>query len=178
MTKKRLFVAIELPEELRIALSNAMMESPAEDIRWTPPENLHITLLFIGDTQEEQIPAIKKSLKKGLSGIEPFYLSFSGYKIIYKKKQPVMVWGVFDFPEAYKKLAEKLHQTCQISAKHDPYPHVTLTRIKKKTDLSAEKLKPFEEIRFHDWKISGFSLFESVLTAERPYYKVLDHFNF
>ena len=64
MNKKRLFVAINLPEEIKknlFCFKNRYLEIPA---RWTKKENLHITLYFIGYVSEKNLEKIREALKE------------------------------------------------------------------------------------------------------------------
>lgn len=177
MAQKRLFVAIDLPDALKNALEEAMNQSSAGNLRWTPAENLHITLVFIGDAPEEQIPELSQKIEEVAAVQPPFSLDYAGSKMIYRKKKPVMLWGVFDFPEAFSDLARSLHNSLNIEARHAPFPHVTLSRIKKPIDPYKLDLSPLQQIEFNSWQIKQLTLFESIRTKDRPYYYALDTFS-
>jgi 2'-5' RNA ligase len=62
----RIFVALDIPEEVRAALGAlvARLRPVSRDVRWTRIEGVHLTLKFIGEVQPEKVEAIKASLAK------------------------------------------------------------------------------------------------------------------
>ena len=59
----RLFVAIEIPDEVKAALGAALGDHrEGRAVRWSSPETLHLTLKFLGETDESAVPAIASAL--------------------------------------------------------------------------------------------------------------------
>ena len=74
----RLFVAIELPGEVRDALSRLQHELQRrglEKLRWVRPEGIHLTLKFLGETPVERVSAIKDALDETVRGVQTQELS-------------------------------------------------------------------------------------------------------
>ena len=70
----RLFVAIELPAEVRQALlrvQDDLRRAGADRLRWVRPEGVHLTLKFLGEVAAERVDAVEAALR---SAIEPFEL--------------------------------------------------------------------------------------------------------
>ncbi len=78
----RLFVAIELPTDVREALAltvRALQAAGAnEGLRWVRPDGIHLTLKFLGSTDEEDFPAINTALRVAVRDIAPFELQPEG----------------------------------------------------------------------------------------------------
>src|SRR5690242_19962239 len=75
----RLFIAMELPQEVRQQFAgwqDALRELVRPKVSWTKPENLHLTLKFIGEANEEQTAAIRQALAK-VAG-QPLTLAIAG----------------------------------------------------------------------------------------------------
>jgi 2'-5' RNA ligase len=80
---RRLFVAIELPEGVRDALRGAIgllqRNGLAAGLRWVRPEGIHLTLKFLGATEEPRVPAIADALRGALAGAPAFGLRPDGF---------------------------------------------------------------------------------------------------
>ena len=78
----RLFVAIELPDEVKQALVEAVRALRGagvdDGLRWVRPEGVHVTLKFLGPTPPERVPAIIDALRDAVRGVAPFDLQPSG----------------------------------------------------------------------------------------------------
>jgi len=92
----RVFIAINLPESTREELASYQEKWPELSARWTKPENLHITLDFIGNVSDEELEEIKEETKEIYRNYKPFTLKLS--KIVYgpSEKMPRMIWAIGD----------------------------------------------------------------------------------
>lgn len=90
---KRVFIAINLPEEIKNQLIAFQKKWPTLPIRWTKKENIHITLVFLGYLDENQLSETIQTTKEIASNHKPLAVSFE--KIHYGppgKMPPRMVW--------------------------------------------------------------------------------------
>ena len=72
MTKFRGFIAIDIPSSQKIVeLSNQIKNSGA-NVKSVELENMHITLKFLGDTEEQHIDKIEEIIKNSIEGIDSF----------------------------------------------------------------------------------------------------------
>ena len=95
----RLFVALEIPSAVRTNLAAVTAglralesESPGKKSRWTPPENLHVTLKFIGNVAPEKLDQIRTLLTRVRSE-RPVELRFRGLGFFPDAKRPRVVWA-------------------------------------------------------------------------------------
>lgn len=74
---RRLFVAVWLPGEARAEAAGVLdrLAVAAPDVRWAPPESLHVTLAFLGDVDEPRIPALEECIGRALAGAPAFELA-------------------------------------------------------------------------------------------------------
>jgi 2'-5' RNA ligase len=144
----RVFAAYPIEKDLaKRFLQVSLKNSLVKNIRWTPEENLHITLFFIGEIDESNLEPIKAASKETFEGIKVFSLQFEDV-VVKGKKNHSMVWGLFRKEKAFSELSEKIYVQVKpmmtISRVHeDPLPHCTLARIKgefnrDEMDLSAD----------------------------------------
>lgn len=91
----RCFVAIELDPDFRAALREACAHriERADDARWTQPENLHITLRFLGDVDPSEVDGIAAAMRTAADAVEPFELTpleFGGFP---SARRPRVLWA-------------------------------------------------------------------------------------
>ncbi|EDY18217.1 2'-5' RNA ligase [Chthoniobacter flavus Ellin428] len=170
---KRLFVGLELPEGSRHLFRK--LDPQIKGLRWLPPEQLHLTMSFIGDVDAEHEEQLRGNLAQ--VRVSPFFLPITGVGA-FGGERPSVVWaGVGKgHPHLFA-----LHQHIQDAVLHaglDPdlkpfHPHITLGRAR---GVSRAALKPFlrdyQESEFDLWKVTSFTLFSSRLTAEGSIYTV------
>ena len=90
----RCFIAIEIPEKIRGAIVSAIdgLKKSGADVKWVSPENIHITLQFLGDTVETHIPLVKEALNKILLTYSPFYIKITGVGCFPDTRRPRVIW--------------------------------------------------------------------------------------
>ena len=139
----RTFVAVELPEDVKQALTSAQEElrahmgRAANAIRWVRPEGIHLTLQFLGDVAEASIPGIVKAIQAASTGSRCISLELSGLGVFPNLRRPRVLWaGIEGTPQAMKDL-QRLHQAVShgltpLGFKPDKSfdPHLTLGRVR------------------------------------------------
>ena len=127
---ERLFVAIPLPSETRTRL--AALQTDLRGARWTPAGQLHLTLLFLGDTEADAVAPLVRSI----SALQapPLALRFGGLGVFPNLRAPrVLVAHVQPDPHLMTLAAEvrAAAATLDFAAEARPFrPHVTLARLR------------------------------------------------
>ena len=181
----RLFVALDLPEHVRMALNDLIarlkLESPKA--RWVRPEGMHITLKFIGEADPGNLDAIRAALETVHSSA-PVEINFRGVGFFPNERRPHAAWcGVEASPNLAQLAADIAGALEPLSFPAEPrqfVPHLTLARFKSPEALEklvtiASNLK-FQE--FGSARESEFHLFQSFLKASGAEYKRLATFPF
>ncbi len=91
----RLFVAVDLPEDVREALHSLqsdLRQRELSGLRWVRPEGVHLTLKFLGDTPAGRVAAIEGALATALLGTEPFRLALGAPGTFGGRRGPRVVW--------------------------------------------------------------------------------------
>ena len=91
----RLFVAVEMPGEVREALGRLQHELQRrglESLRWVRPEGIHLTLKFLGETSGERLPAIREALAGATDGIAAHSLSLGSLGTFGSRRSPRVLW--------------------------------------------------------------------------------------
>jgi len=91
----RLFVACELPPEMKAALTalqDALRRQGAPPVRWVRPEGIHLTLKFLGAVPPQQVAGICAALAPTVEGIRPLQLSLGGLGAFGGRRGARVVW--------------------------------------------------------------------------------------
>ena len=141
----RTFVAIEPPAGLREALAGvpATASLPAAaSVRWTRPENLHLTLRFLGDTPEEQLAPLSRALDGIAAGAPSFELELGGAGAYPEVRAARVLWvGLVDADRKLRRLRNEVEAAVRgLGWKREgrPFqPHLTLARLRPPVRLPA-----------------------------------------
>ena len=177
MKRRRIFIAINLPEDIRKKLADFRKNWPELPIRWTKPNNLHITLDFLGYITDEELVEICKITKEAASKNSPFFVNLN--KICYgptDKKPPRMVWAMGEKSEEFASLRDDLDKSLAVSEKREFSPHITLGRIKQwewKRIEPEERPTIEEEINLR-FSVESIEIMESVLKKTGPEYTIFE----
>jgi 2'-5' RNA ligase len=133
----RAFIAIELDDAVRRAAAEVvrvLRESPGGDrARWVRPENLHVTLRFLGDIDPARIPSIVCNLREATAGLRPFQLGLGRVAAFPSARRPRVVSFEVGPGEPLAELAEAVEQAV-VKAGFEPeerrfWAHLTLGRV-------------------------------------------------
>jgi 2'-5' RNA ligase len=186
----RLFVAVEVPAAVRDDLAGLVSElhtlepkSSANKLRWMRPENLHVTLKFIGSVPPEKLDAIRAELSRVRSE-GPVELRFRGLGFFPSAKRPRVLWAGMAASPNLAAIAgdiDKRLAKLEIPAEERAFtPHLTLARsersgISPALHAAVEKnaVREFGELR-----TNKFHLIESKLKPSGAEYTTLQSFAF
>ncbi|MBU2540973.1 MAG: RNA 2',3'-cyclic phosphodiesterase [Candidatus Omnitrophica bacterium] len=177
----RAFIAVELEAEIKdeILRIQDILKTSEADVKWVKPENLHITLKFLGNVQQEKIEKIKDALIGCLSYFKPFSLKLNSLGIFPKIANPRVIWiNAVSADNALEKLAAST-EAALVSLKFPKEKrtfksHITLGRVR--SNRNREKLSGvFEktDICQKEMMTEAVSLFKSALSSAGPHYEVL-----
>jgi 2'-5' RNA ligase len=106
---KRIFIAVKIePGEILLKMISSFKTGLSnENIKWTNTDNIHITLSFLGDTEESQIIAINEILMVKCEGFGQFDLVLKGTGVFKSQGDPRVIWAGIEPPQTHPpKLAE------------------------------------------------------------------------
>lgn len=182
---KRLFVAINLPKEIKEELGEIEKELSEIPAKWVKPENLHLTLVFLGYLKKEHLEKVFFAIENSTKGILPFSLKLLNTTFAPKKEKiPRMVWVEVEkkkeLLDLQKKLVENLisQNVPFLKEEREFSPHITLCRIRKWEFKSLDpELVPsaFLEVNL-EFQVKSVDLMESKLKREGPDYFLVKSF--
>jgi 2'-5' RNA ligase len=181
----RLFVALQIPSEVRENLADLLQgfRAVSPQTRWVRPQNLHVTLKFIGEVPEAKCAAIRGALA-GVRSAQAVTLDFRGLGFFPNDKHPRVFWAGIEAPPNLEILAgdiEKAMETVGIPRERRTFsPHLTLARFESAPP--SEKLRSaVQENAAHDFGSTPtreFHLIESKLKSTGAEYTTLESFAF
>lgn len=182
----RCFVAIELPEALKKALESLRrrLDLPQFDVRWVEPANLHLTLRFLGEIPEEELPAVEEASSRAAQVSSAFSLKIQGLGAFPKPEAPRVVWAGAEPHQPLIHLEKKLSRELSLFRFPPPdkpfRPHLTLGRVKSSRGLGELRrlLERNREERIGEMEVSEIRLIRSQLERSGPVYTVLKRFPF
>ena len=183
----RLFIAIDLPQEVREKLYQLSLEikSQIKDLRPTKPDNIHLTLKFLGYTPSPDLENIKNALEETASKTKTFKIKLEELGAFPNFNYFRVLWASLSLGEAeIKMLKENLDEELSlIGIEKDDRAfkvHITFARIKpKKRNIDLKKTLEEKRIDFEDMiTIKALHLYQSTLTRSGPIYTKLHTSNF
>lgn len=138
MQTLRTFIALDMPAEIKTALANYMqpLKSLRGRVSWTKPENLHLTLKFLGDTPAARLEAIAAVLHEIAAVTPAFSANVTGTGVFPNDEKPRVLWVGLDEPTGTLfKLAQaidaRMHRYGFEKEKRAFTPHLTIGRVKE-----------------------------------------------
>ena len=180
--KHRIFIAINLPEDIKRELSKYQDKWPELPAKWTAKDNLHITLEFLGDLTDEELGEVCMVVKEVVVKHNSFNISLN--KILYgppKKIPPRMIWvegkGSKELSSLKTDLQKSLLETVRFAPETRVFsPHITLARIK---EWEWKKIEPEERPEVNEnidfiFTVESIEVMESVLKRGGPQYTIIE----
>ncbi len=172
----RLFVGISLPADIRLSL--ATLCSGLAGARWVTPENMHMTLRFIGDADG----GMAEDLDAELSGIQvpEFDIKLTGIGSFSKRSRLRAVWAGVETNAALIHLQRKIEQAA-VRAGFPPEgrkftPHITLARFKTQQIDLGDYLEANGAFSSAPFPLEAVTLFESHLGHGGSHYVALNDY--
>ncbi len=179
--KRRIFVAINLPEKIKNKLVEFQERYDYLPVRWTREESLHLTLTFIGYVTNEEMLEICK-ISRDLAGqTEQFSINFKRIVLGPPGKQPRMIWVEGEPNPALAELKKKLENLLIAgetgfleSEKRAFSPHITLGRIKMEQWRNLPEAPKIDEPFNFQAPVLSIDVMESELKRGGAEYTILE----
>lgn len=178
---KRTFIAVKVNPEgdlLRMISSLKSLLSD-ENIKWVDPANIHLTLAFLGDTEEKRIKILSGMLSERCTGFGEFDFTLAGAGVFKNFWDPRVIWVGIRSSEKlfmlYNAIAEGLKREGFGIEERQFRPHLTLGRVKsyKDTENLKSVIEKYRDKQFQVVHVNEVILFESILMQTGPIYKSL-----
>jgi len=180
----RAFIAIELPANITDALKNIQdsLKDEMNKVAWVKPENIHLTIRFLGDIETCKIDSIAGLLEGAAVKTHSFDISVKGVGGFPTIDNPRVVWvGIEDNKNVlplYNNLEEGLESLGLKKEERSFKPHLTLGRVKFLSDkkLFKKRIEKYNNINLGQFAAEGICLFQSTLTPNSAVYVKLKEY--
>ena len=166
----RCFVSIDIPEKIKKEIIEIQKKLPAFKGKITEPENLHLTLKFLGEIDKSQLDQITKILEKA------YFRKFNvrvGSLGVFSPKNIKIVWlHIDDCTNLHDEIDKSLKRFFPLETRF--MSHLTIARVKD-IDNPKKFLENLKSIKIPqmEFTVDQFYLKQSILTEEKPQYKTL-----
>ncbi len=178
----RTFIALEPPKSVFLNLKEKLNTfKSTQGVNWVKEQNLHLTLLFLGDVDSTRINELSGILEQATEIAAPFNLSLQGLEL-FPYKDPRLVWATLleqddSLFQWHKSLLKEVRKA---GFEPDIKPlklHITLGRIKTKLPVSKEREILESKVDKDFFSYDTITLYRSILKPEGPVYQILDQYN-
>lgn len=178
----RAFIAIDMPDDVAAALNGLQQELKVMrlNVRWVRPENIHLTLKFLGDIKPADIERIEVAMADAVHGRPPFMLTLSGIGFFPGVNRPRVIWvglggQTRHLIDLQTHLADRLAAIGFPREKRSYQAHLTLGRIRqaKRSDRFSPVLQQFSDWGDREFSADRIGLFRSDLKPSGAVYTKL-----
>lgn len=186
MTTLRTFVGLPMPESYRDILSDVRRElSPglASRLTWTRPEQFHLTLKFLGPTDESLLPELVPAMEQSLADAHSFAFQAAGGGFFPPGGKPRVIWaGLSQGAEPARGLAKTVETALAplgFAPENQPFaPHLTLARVKEaRRDAWEEILARLQRVQWPQLEMQEVVFWKSEPGAGKHVHTALKRFD-
>jgi RNA 2',3'-cyclic 3'-phosphodiesterase len=176
----RAFLAIRPTDDVigRLTEVQSELAEGGGDVRWVSPQTMHLTIQFLGEVQESEVPEIERGLRQGLGALSPFEVECRGLGVFPNQKRPRLVWVGFHGP-GIATLADRTEIVLSPLGfppqERELTPHITLGRVRSARgwEALARVLKANGDRSFGLSRIDQITLYRSQLRPDGAVYTPL-----
>jgi RNA 2',3'-cyclic 3'-phosphodiesterase len=180
----RLFIAADLPEAVRGALAAeqkriaSTLGGSASSLRWVKPEHAHLTLVFIGDVDDDRVPAVVETVGSRVDA-PPFDVVFAGAGVFPPRGAPRILWigvsaGARELGDLQHVVAARIAALGLSMEDRAFHPHLTLARWRESRPSDRDRaLAAASGGSLARARVAGATLYQSRLSPSGPSYTAL-----
>ncbi|MGD0654519.1 MAG: RNA 2',3'-cyclic phosphodiesterase [Thermoguttaceae bacterium] len=182
MSTVRTFIAIEIDAAVRARAAEliGVLRAAEADVKWVEPQNLHITLQFLGEVPEEQIAAVCQAVEQGAAHMPPFDLEIRWAGAFPNANRPRTLWiganaGSDRMADLHDNVALELSELGFQDEDRKFQTHLTIgrTRSGKNAAELGRLLKQHADFDAGCMRVEKVTVFSSRLERGGPLYDVL-----
>ncbi|PVX26138.1 MAG: RNA 2',3'-cyclic phosphodiesterase [Candidatus Bathyarchaeum sp.] len=174
----RTFLAFDIEEQTilkKLTKAQEMLTSTGADLKLVKPQNIHLTVRFLGDIQQPMVDSIHEEMKH--IAFTPFQIELEGLGAFPKPSYPRVVWagikkGANELKDVFNQLEPRLRGLGFKPDNKGFSPHLTIARVRTSRNKNrlAELLLDLENYEFGTVKANCLRLKKSDLTPRGPIY--------
>lgn len=179
----RAFLAIRPDDEVLKTLKEVQQElgQAGIDARWVTADAIHLTIQFLGDVREHELPEIERGLREAIATVRPFDVDFRALGVFPNQKRPRVVW-VGLYGEGIALLSDVIETVLSPLGfppeEREMTPHITLGRLRsvRGTETLVRIIRASSERSFGASRMSAVTLYRSQLRPDGAVYTPVTSF--
>ncbi len=183
MKVTRTFIAVDISAPVRTRAGSLIdrLAVTSARVNWVAPENMHLTIKFLGDQTDEQLAAVCQAVGTAATSVPPFDFECHGAGAFPSVSRPRTIWiGVRSGNEGFARLHQAIERELEqigIAKDHRAFhPHLTIGRVRSGGAAQIELGKLIE--RQHDYEVGVSDVDEVIVFASKlertgPTYQVV-----
>jgi len=181
----RSFIAIEILEDIKDKITEIQQKLKATnaDVKWTEPNNIHLTLKFLGEIDDEKLGKIINLLPSVARGCKPFKIEIGGVGKFPPRGIPRIIWvgckgGLSAIGSLSKSIDECVSDIGIAKEKREFAAHVTIGRVRTSRNATFlnETIEILSGASFGSQIVKKIVLFKSQLGGTAPVYTAIKDF--
>jgi len=171
----RAFVSINIPENIQKQILKIQTHLPEFLGKKTEPENLHLTLKFLGEISDEKVVEIRERLRKVRYNNYQTYLGYSGF---FDNQKYGVVWLYLPNCEGLQKILDETIYEVGFEKESRFMSHLTIARVKKISDKEKfiEEIKQIKIPKI-SFQVNKFYLMKSESCGDERKYSIIEEYN-
>ncbi len=176
----RAFISADLPSIPPLERLAGELRTASRDLKVVAVDHLHLTLKFLGDTEEGLVSEIVSAIREAAAGVAPFRVQIRGMGAFPNLAQPKVLWVGIEGGDPLARMARSLNENLTALGfpreNRDWSPHVTLARVRGRRDLDRAQavLHAHKDELFAEVRIEEVRLKKSVLRPQGPEYSTVE----
>lgn len=171
----RTFISVELPQSDAVKdLADTLGDIPG--VRITPFDQLHITLCFLGDVDDDRIPRICSELRRTFKDTEHFHLTVKGIGAFPNGRRARIIWAGIEDDGRLSSCASAIgHTLKRIGIRYDGKeftPHITIARARDGVDVT-KVIEGYSDTEFLSFECTSINVMKSVLRPSGAVHSVI-----
>ena len=180
----RSFLAIDLAEDLKPEIADVQKEfkKTGANIKYVPPQNMHFTLKFFGNIDEDMVDEISEAVEKVIRNYSSFDLSIGGCGSFPNQNTIKVLWIGIDRNSRIADLQKDLDREFKklgFKKERNYISHLTIGRPRngKNKNQLKDTINSLKDLKIGTMRVSKISLKKSTLTPQGPIYEDIKVFN-
>jgi len=174
------FIAVDVPSGPALDAFATNLRTASSSLKVVGTDQLHLTVKFLGETEDGLVPEIMAAIRKAAAGLRPFPIRVRGTGAFPSLERMNVIWVGVDGAEPIARIADALEASLEpfgFPREHRAWkPHVTLARVKGRHDL--DRVRRILEVHatedFGAHTVDAVHLKKSVLMPRGAQYSVVE----
>lgn len=174
--QRRIFIGISLPEDVKKRLVQKIEKWKELPVKWSLPDNFHVTLSFLGFVDDSSLVDICARVKEAAGSFESFNIDFEKIELAPNPENPKMIWLSGMENEELRKLQADVEKSLGIfvNEKKAYRPHLSLGKIIRNKWKELELVPKIEENFRISIPVESADIFEGKIEKGRTKFNILE----